>query len=154
MISLRVESRLSVDAATLWQHATSMHGVNYELMPWVRMTHPAEFSALPDGVDLPKGVIFQSWLLALGCVPFDRHGLRLEAVGPGMRFDENSASWMQRVWRHHRCVEAVGHGCVVIDELQVEPRLQIAAPIVRGVVTQLFEHRHRRLRQRFGVMNG
>ena len=149
-VRLRFESSLAADASTVWAHATAMDGVNFELGPWVRMSVPKTFAGRSIDQARPGVVLFHSWLLAFGVLPFDRHALRLEAIGPGMRFDEHSTSWMQRVWRHHRRVEPQGAGCVVIDELEVVPR---AAPafLIRGIVGALFAHRHRRLRRRFGA---
>lgn len=152
MIALRFESRLTVAPDTLWRHATSMAGVNHELLPLVRMTHPLDRAALPAEGELPDGVLFHSWLLAFGVLPFDRHALCLSSIGPGKRFDEDSTSWLQRRWRHHRRIEPLNGGACVIDELQIEPRIGFAAPLVRAIVTQLFSHRHRRLRRRFGVL--
>jgi ligand-binding SRPBCC domain-containing protein len=154
VIALRFESRLAVEPAELWRHATSMAGVNFELMPLVRMTHPRDRAVLPDAGELPDGVLFHSWLLLFGLLPFDRHALCLRSIGPGMRFDEDSTSWMQRRWGHHRRIEPVLGGAFVIDELQIEPRIGFAAPLVRAIVTQLFRHRHRRLRLRFGALPG
>ncbi len=154
MIDLRFESRLAVEPAVLWQHATSMAGVNFELMPLVRMTYPRARERLPASVEQPEGVLFHSWLLAFGVLPFDRHALHLHRVGPGMRFDEDSTSWMQRRWEHHRRVEPVAGGACLIDELRVVPRLRLAAPWVQMLVAQIFRHRHRRLRRRFGVVPG
>lgn len=149
-VRLRFESRLVADAATVWAHATRMDGVNFELGPWVRMSVPGSFAG--RGIDgaRPGELLFHSWLLAFGVLPFDRHALRLAAVGPGMRFDEDSTSWLQRTWRHHRHVEPAGAGCLVVDELEIVPR---AAPgfMVRGIVGLLFAHRHRRLRGKFGA---
>ena len=154
MIALRFESRLAAAPDALWQHATSMAGVNFELMPLVRMTYPRDRDRLPEHDALPDGVLFHSWLLAFGLLPFDRHALCLRSLGPGMRFDEDSTSWLQRRWGHHRRIEPVPGGAVVIDELQIEPRIGFAAPIVRAIVTRLFRHRHRRLQRRFGALSG
>jgi hypothetical protein len=154
VIALRFESRLAVEPAELWRHTTSMAGVNFELMPLVRMTHPRDRTALPDAGELPDGVLFHSWLLLFGLLPFDRHALCLRSVGPGMRFDEDSTSWMQRRWGHHRRIEAVAGGARVIDELQIVPRLAFAEPLVRVLVAQICRHRHQRLQQRFGALSG
>ncbi len=148
-VRLRFESPLAADAATVWAHATAMEGVNFELGPWVRMSVPRTMAGLRLDQVRPGVLLFQSWLLAFGVLPFDRHALRLHGIGPGMRFDEDSTSWLQRVWRHHRHVEPLGAGCVVVDELEVVPRMAPAF-LIRWIVGALFAHRHRRLRRRFG----
>jgi hypothetical protein len=154
VIVLRFESRLAAAPDALWRHATSMAGVNFELMPLVRMSYPADAATLPDAIERPDGVLFRSWLLAFGVLPFDRHALCLRSVGPGMRFDEDSTSWLHRRWGHHRRIEPLDGGACVIDELQVVPRLRLAGAVVRVVVALIFDHRHRRLRRRFGALPG
>lgn len=153
MATLRLQfvSRLAADAATVWTHATTMEGVNHELMPFVRMSVPGQHAGLSIAHAPVGELLFHSWLLAFGVLPFDRHSLRLAAVGPGMRFDEDSHTWLQRRWRHHRRVEPVAGGCVLTDELEIQPR---AAPalVVRWIVSALFAHRHRRLSRRFGTL--
>ena len=152
MIHLRFESRLAETPERIWAVASTMAGVNAELGPWVRMSYPAERAAL-DGQDVPmQEVLFQSWLCAFGVLPFDRHALRLERLYPGVGFDERSTSWMQKLWVHRRRIEAVEGGACVSDELEIEPRLLFAAPLVRMIVGALFRHRHRRLRARFGAL--
>ncbi|MDP9140920.1 MAG: hypothetical protein M3O62_09035 [Pseudomonadota bacterium] len=150
MISLRFESHLVTDVATLWQHASSMAGVNFELMPLVRMTYPADRAALPHE-NIPKDVLFQSWLMLFGILPFDRHALRLTNVWPRQGFDEDSTSWLQSRWIHKRRLIGRANGVTVTDELEITPRVRFAAPIVAAMVTQIFRHRHRRLRRRFGT---
>jgi hypothetical protein len=117
------------------------------------MTVPASFGsrslqeATPDQL---KGVLFRSVLLALRCIPFDVHALHLDQVQAGEGFDERSTSWMQKTWIHRRRVFAADNGCVVTDELIVEPRVFFMAPVTRVVVGFLFRHRHRRLLKTFG----
>lgn len=154
---VRLESDLRAPAGSVWRHASSMAGVNAELGPWIRMTHPLQATDLAS-VEVPLGeVAFHSWLLALGVVPFDRHSLRLVEVHDrgedGGGFVEESTSWMQRRWRHERTVEPAADGSKVSDRLLVEPRLPLTAP-VRWLVTALFRHRHRRLVRRFGAGSG
>ena len=92
-------------------------------------------------------VLFKSWLLAFGLVPFDRHALAFARVTPGSGFVEESTSWLQRRWRHERTLtERATDRCVVRDRLCVEPRIALTAPIVRAAVRAIFEHRHARLR--------
>jgi ligand-binding SRPBCC domain-containing protein len=152
---VHLRSELRAPAAVVWQHASSMSGVNEELGPWVRMTHPGWATDLAS-VEVRAGeVAFRSWLLALRVLPFDRHSLALVEVHEhgerGGGFTEESTSWLQRRWRHERSVEAVeGGGCTVSDRLVVQPRTAPAA-LVRPVVSALFAHRHRRLARRFGA---
>lgn len=154
-VTIEVRSELAAPAAAVWSHASSMAGVNAELSPWLRMTHPAGVDRLDDAPELRRGVAFHSWLLAFGVLPFDRHALGLvdvvELADGGGSFIEESTSWLQRRWRHERDVRPVpGGGCSVRDRLVIEPRLAPARPVIRRVVPWLFARRHRVLRRRFG----
>lgn len=152
-IRLSFDTHLRAPAADVWAVVSTMDGVNAELRPFVRMTHPAHLQSLADADDdlSPGEVVFQSWLLAFGFLPIDRHALGLERIYEGEGFDEESTSWLQRRWRHERRVmpDPTG-GCTVTDELTAEPRLALLAPVLRLVVSALFRHRHRKLARRFG----
>jgi len=146
--SLELSSSLAASADEVWAHASTMEGVNVELAPVVKMTVPASLhgrslSEMPLGEEA-----FVSTLLAFRWLPFDRHHVRLQAVGE-RSFVEESWSWLQRRWRHERTITADGEGCVVTDRLVVEPR---GAPrwLVEPMVRAIFEARHRALRRRFG----
>ena len=55
------------------------------------------------------------------------------------------------VWEHERTVVATGgHSCLVTDRVGFTSRTAMPAAVLRRVVPRLFEHRHRRLRRRFG----
>lgn len=139
-------------SAAMWAVVSTMDGVNAELRPFVRMTHPAHLQSLADAEIVPGEVVFHSWLLAGGVLPFDRHALALERVIDGEGFDEESTSWMQRRWRHERRLIDHDDGtCTVTDHLVVEPRLGLLRPLGARVVRFLFGHRHRRLVERFGT---
>ena len=155
-VAFEQSSTLTASAVDVWHHVTTMAGVNAELAPWVRMTHPGELTRLDDAPELiGQHVAFHSWLLAGGVVPFDRHALGLVSVerfdGGGGAFVEESSSWLQRRWRHEREVVVLGEGCRVTDRLLVEPRLALIRPVVANVVPWLFDRRHRVLRERFGT---
>lgn len=151
MIELTFASTLPASAATVWSAVSTMSGVNAELGPWIRMTSPRDLPALDDASITPGVEVFASWLLVGGVVPIDRHRLTLERVEPGVGFDEESHSWLQRRWRHERrVVPTDGGGCTVTDRLVVEPRVRFMRPVVAAIVRQVFAHRHRRLRRRFG----
>lgn len=152
MRTLRFESRLAASAADVWAVASTMPGVNHELMPLMRMTHPPDAPALDDAVVVRPGeIVLRSWLMLGGVLPIDRHRLIFDRLYPGEGFDEHSHSWWQRVWIHQRRVQAEGEaGCRVTDALAFEPRLRILEALFAPIVRTLFEHRHRRLRARFG----
>ena len=151
MRTLRFESRLAASAADVWAVASTIRGVNQELMPLMRMTHPPDAPALDDAGVRPGEIVLRSWLM-LGCVlPIDRHTLIFDRLYPGEGFDEHSHSWMQRVWLHQRRVQADGEdACRVVDSLAFEPRVRFLEIVIAPIVRMLFEHRHRRLRARFG----
>jgi ligand-binding SRPBCC domain-containing protein len=151
-IELRFRSHVAAPAPEVWAVVSTMDGVNAELRPFVRMTHPAHLQSLADTEIQPGAVVLHSWLLAGGILPFDRHALALERVLDGEGFDEESTSWMQRRWRHERRLDDHGDGtCTVSDHLIVQPRLGFLRPVAARVVRFLFAHRHRRLVQRFGA---
>lgn len=131
-----------------------MAGVNHELHPWVHMSVPASFGnrSLQDATPQEmNGVLFRSVLLALCCIPFDVHALHLDAVKAGEGFHERSTSWMHKTWIHQRSIAAFSSGCTVTDELVIEPRIGLMAPVVRFIVEFLFLHRHKRLVKTFGL---
>ncbi len=150
-IELRFTTTVATPRDVVWARVTSMAGVNDELAPFVRMTHPPHLRSLTDVAVEPGTVLHRSWLLAGGVLPFDRHSLALERVLDGEGFDEESTTWLQRRWRHERrLADAPGGRTVVSDRLVIEPRLRFAAPVTRAMVGFLFGHRHRRLVAAFG----
>lgn len=151
-VEVRIATALAAPRSEVWAVVSTMDGVNAELGPWIRMTHPAELRSLADVEVVPGRVVVASWLLAGGVVPFDRHALALERVDEGHGFVEESRTWLQRRWRHERTVaDGPDGGCVVTDRLVVEPRLGLARPVVARLVPAIFRHRHRRLLARFGA---
>jgi hypothetical protein len=144
-------SELAAPVAEVWSVVSTMAGVNAELGPWLRMTHPAGIGSLEAELVAPGEVLFHSWLLVGGVLPFDRHALGLERVLPGEGFDEESTSWVQRRWRHERRVAATARGgSTVTDHLVVAPRVALLRPVVDRLVSAVFRHRHRQLVRRFG----
>jgi ligand-binding SRPBCC domain-containing protein len=151
-LTIEVCSRLAIEREQLWAVISTMEGVNAELSPWMRMSVPAEIRG-KSLADVRIGeVAFESWLLALGFLPFDRHRLCLVEVAPGSGFVEQSSSTMQRVWQHVRTLEAIAGGTEIRDRVTFEPRVGVLAPVIRAVVVRLFRHRHARLRARFGIV--
>lgn len=147
-----LRSRLAAPADVVWFHATSMRGVNAELFPLVRMTHPRGLDSLAQR-EVPLGTrVFRSWILLAGIVPIDYDDLTFVALEPG-RFLERSPMLTQRAWEHERRVEPSGTGCLVTDRIRSEPRVAALAPAFRLVFRLAFALRHRNLRRRFGIMS-
>ena len=148
---------LQASPQDVWAVASTMAGVNAELAPLIRMTHPHDMSTLNDIEGRAGPVAFDSWLLLFGLIPIDRHHLGLERVlddpsaAEGLGFDEESRSWLQKRWRHERrIVSSTDGGCAVTDRITVVPRMAITRPLVRRIIPAIFRRRHRRLAARFG----
>lgn len=142
-------SRLRANADVLWQHASSMDGVNAELAP-VRMSAPRG-ARLTD--DTPTGrLLFRSVVTLGGIVPLDLHMLTLASIEPGRGFHERSWSLLEASWEHVRTITPDGDGCVVTDDLRFTPRLLGA--LVSRIAARAFANRHRYLRKRFGATEG
>lgn len=148
-IEIEVCSSLATPAEKVWARAASWEGVNSELWPF-RMSVPAEWQA--RSIDtLPCGrPLFDSWVLLFGLLPNDVHHFQFESIGPGMQFQENSSSLMNRQWRHRRRVEVDGEGCVVTDTLEIVPRIALFGMLMAPVYRLVFWNRHRKLRRWYG----
>lgn len=146
---LAVASRLEAPPSEVWARVTTVAGVNSELRPIVRMTAPPGIDSLAEADVVLGERLFRSWILLLGLIPVDYDDLTLVRLEPGHGFHERSSMLSQRVWEHERTLEADGAGCRLTDRLRFEPRRPIPVPVVERVVRGLFEHRHRRLRERF-----
>lgn len=148
---VHASSRLGAPAERVWAECTAAEGINYELMPIVRMTIPGGADTLSVG-DVRDGQhVGRSWLLLGGLLPFDYDDITIERVEPGRAFHEDSTMLSQRSWRHHRAVEPAGEGvCTVTDTVEFVPRLPVPVRLLELVFGQTFAHRHRRLRRRYG----
>ncbi len=146
---LEFSSRLAAPAAEVWAHATCMKGVNRELFPLARMTHPRELSVL-DSERVPLGQrVFRSWILAAGVVPIDYDDLTLIELEPGRRFLERSPMLSQREWQHERVIEPMAGGSIVTDRVRFVPRVAVLGPIFLVVFRLAFRLRHRNLHHLF-----
>jgi ligand-binding SRPBCC domain-containing protein len=148
--SFEFSSRLAAPADEVWAHAASMRGVNRELSPLARMTHPRELSVLEPG-RVPLGQrAFRSWIFALGVVPIDYDDLTIVELEPGRRFLERSPMLTQREWQHERVVDRDGSGSIVTDRVRFTPRVAVLGPAFLVVFRLAFRLRHRNLRRLFG----
>jgi len=146
---LTVELLVRANRSAVWAGVSTVGGVNRELSPWMRMTdstHGAHFDTEPWRVGTPV-----LWQLLFGFIPVDRHRVDLVALPDEGGFRESSSSWWHRVWRHERTLlDHPGGGCIVRDDVEVEPRLGAADPIIAFAVSKMFRRRHEHLRRQFG----
>jgi ligand-binding SRPBCC domain-containing protein len=148
--AFELSSRLAAPAPDVWAHAISMRGVNAELFPLARMTHPPGLESL-DGVEAPLARrAFRSWILFAGFLPIDYDDLTFVELGPG-RFLERSPMGTQREWQHERRVDPVEGGCLVTDRVRFVPRIAGLGPLFLPVFRMAFALRHRNLRRKFGA---
>ena len=144
-----IQSKVNADKQALWQHITQMQNVNYELLPIVRMTYPADRAAL-NGVDVPlRTPLFTSVLLLFGFIPLDLHHLAFDKIDEGNAFYENSTTLTHKYWKHTRTLTATDGGTLVNDEVTFQPRFGLLGHLFLPVYKQVFAHRHRRLTKLF-----
>jgi ligand-binding SRPBCC domain-containing protein len=147
-----ITSELNADPRVVWEHMTSMSGVNSELAPWLHMTYPKHAARIERENATSGQPLFTSTLLFLGMLPVDRHRLRILAVNDGLGFHEDSTSLMQARWIHIRAIERYNDDrCLLRDEISFRPRIRILGPALRPIVRAIFRWRHRQLRKRFGT---
>jgi ligand-binding SRPBCC domain-containing protein len=149
---LTFTSRLRASPAEVWAAISTMEGVNDELFPLARMTHPPDLPAL-DPANVPIGRrAFRSWVLLFGLLPIDYDDITLAELDPGRGFVETSTMLSQRAWRHERRLEATPDGfCALTDRLAFSPRVPALAPAYAAMFRLTFLNRHRRLRRKFGA---
>jgi len=136
------------DAKQVWERVASWEGVNHELAPLVRMTHPARFRALSD-IPADGRCHFVSILLLLGVIPFDLHRIAMRAFDYGRSFSERSSNFMLRLWAHDRTIRPFEGGVEVIDRCAFEPRLLLPGALLLPVYRWGFGRRQRRLARFF-----
>jgi len=145
---LTVDVPLKASRAEVWAAVSTVDGINREVAPFLRNsdpTHGASFDAEPWQLGAPV-----LWQLGLGFIPVDRHRVEMVALPDGGGFRESSSSWWHRVWWHERTLLDDSGGCIVHDDVVIEPRIRVFDPIIATSVRWMFRRRHRYLRRRFG----
>jgi ligand-binding SRPBCC domain-containing protein len=157
MDHLELTTGLRAPKERVWEHATSIEGISFELAPWLKMTVPRGLDregfgrALRDGTLPLPIVVGRSWVLLGGVVPFDWDDMVLVEIEPGQRFLERSKMLSLAVWEHERTVRAADRdGSLVTDRLAWETRAPVPRGAASSIVSAIFGHRHRRLVARFG----
>jgi len=148
---LEMTSVVPASPARVWERVSTMAGVNHELWPLARMTHPPGIARLEPAVVRPGERLFRSWILLFGVIPIDYDDLTLLRVEPGRGFLESSPLLSQRLWVHERTLDAVDGGCRVTDRVRFDPRLPVGGRALLALFRLVFRHRHRRLGRFFAT---
>ncbi|MGN7227934.1 hypothetical protein ACTHQW_16480 [Dietzia maris] len=130
----------------VWARVVTAEGVADEFGPLLTMRFPAPLRRATIA-DLPLGrPAGRAWILLAGIVPVEFDDLVITGMEAPRYFRERSSLGSCHVWEHRRELDALPDGSTrVTDTLRAEPRTVLPGPVVRGVVTALFAHRHRRL---------
>lgn len=134
----------------VWASVVTPAGIDDELRPWLSMTMPpayrdATIETVPTGVWLGRASI-----RLFGLIPVEYDDLRLLERQAPEYFHEHSRMRLASVWEHRRELRALSREVTqVTDRITVIPRVPVPGFMLRGVVTALFAHRHRRLRAIF-----
>lgn len=149
MPEIRRASVLHAPADAVWARATTFAGINDELRPLMRMTAPRALRESGIGAVTLGERACRSWILAGGVLPVEYDDIVLVEFEDG-RFLERSSMLTQRVWEHERTVADHADGTLVTDRVAFTPRRGIPAAVSARLVGVTFDHRHRRLRRRYG----
>ena len=148
--SFHIASRLRAPPERVWAHATSMAGINHELGPLLRMTHPPGMTSIGD-LSPPLGMpLFRSIILLFGVLPIDFDDVTLEVFEPRRSFRERSPTLSQRQWTHERSLEPTDDGVRLLDRITFEPKIPGAGAILAPLLHLVFRNRHRKLVGLFG----
>lgn len=152
MFAFELTSYLTAPRARVWEHASSMLGVNHELAPLLSMTYPPGFSRLAASHISLGQRIFRSWILLGGIVPIEYDELTFVQFQDGHRFVEQSTMLAIQRWQYQRTLTDCAIGCCVTDTIHFQPRLAWTGALLHALFRLVFRHRHQRLRQLFGSM--
>jgi hypothetical protein len=143
------QTRIKGRAPFIAREILTMSGVNYELMPVVKMTAPERWQAKPV-YGWPTGAnLFRSLILLFGFIPIDIHCFGMtEASLTG--FKESSTSILMEFWRHQRQIENWGENTLITDSVEFQTRIRLLGGLLAPVYRFVFSHRHKRLLQRYG----
>lgn len=151
MYRVTVRTAVRAPQPAVWEHASSMRGVNYELWPLFRMSCPdMDMKISEELVGVPIRPLFRSWLFLFGVFPVDYDDINLASVIEGKSFSERSSMLLMPSWHHDRILESNNDGTVVTDALAFVPRFHLMGYLLSYVVKYLFLHRHNRLISQFG----
>jgi ligand-binding SRPBCC domain-containing protein len=144
-----IESEINSTKEILWQHITQMKNVNAELLPYMRMTYPADMSEIGEREVPLQKTLFKSAILLFGFIPIDLHSLRLDKIDIGTAFYENSFSIHMRYWKHTRTIYERNRKTFVRDEVHFTPRISLLGNLLLPFFKMIFRNRHKSLKKHF-----
>lgn len=145
-----IESEINSTKEILWKHVTQMKNVNAELLPYMRMTYPANMSEIGEREVPVQQVLFKSVILLFGFIPIDLHNLRLDKLEKGTAFYENSFSLHMRYWKHTRTISERNGKTFLKDEVHFAPRISFVGNLLLPGFRMIFRNRHKNLLKHFG----
>ena len=146
-VRVKFESKLPTSPAELWDWSTSVHGVDAEMGPIMKLDFPKGMTHIPrDGTGLNKPLGNCKFLL-FGFLPVDLSKLTFVEVEPGRRFVEQSPLLSMKRWRHERTITPAADGTKVVDSLEFTPRF--GTPMVTWFISKFFQHRHKVLLEHY-----
>jgi hypothetical protein len=81
--AFQITTRLGAPADRVWVWALTEEGINFELRPWLRMTHPKGLTHARAIDQAPLGEpLGRSWILLRGLIPVDYDRLELDLRAP------------------------------------------------------------------------
>lgn len=149
MISFEITSELKGSLNEVWSSVTTLEGVNYELMPWARMSAPKAWLRKPLFEWPMNQFLFTSVIYLFGFIPSDFHKFRLLSINHE-GFQESSTSLLNRFWMHRRTINPSGTGCAIVDRIECENRIWFLEIITGRIYKVVFQNRHNKLRKKFG----
>ena len=153
-VTFRAKSVVPAPATEVWRVVTSPEGINFELMPVMRMTVPAQLKAKAIGEMALRQKIGRSWFFLLGLIPIDYDDITIAELEDGRRFLERSTMMSMSAWEHERTLVDRDGGCEVSDRITFKMRPPLgwvpgAHAVIGTLLRWLFGHRHRRLARWF-----
>ncbi len=148
-MKLSFSTKLCSNIDIVWNGVTKMDGINDELYPLLKMTHPSDTKNLSIKDAPINKFLFTSILLLFMFIPIDLHFLKLKKVKHG-EFVEESSSIIQNKWIHHRTITKDPHNknhCILTDDLEWNTRIYgVANYIMYPIIYVIFWNRHYRLK--------
>jgi ligand-binding SRPBCC domain-containing protein len=134
----------------VWRVVTSPEGINFELMPVIRMTVPARLRGKAIHELALRQKIGRSWLCLFGFLPIDFDDITIAELDDGRRFLERSTMMSMSAWEHERTLVERDGATEVTDRVMFRIRPPLgwvpgAHALLGTALRGLFGHRHRRL---------